>query len=214
MSTTYGNMAAAANNKSAVNNNSISTKSLKSTNDSFNSVLNKTIYLKEPDRSGYKSREEFYEADNEYIKKLLENPNALPDTGIEGYKLTKPTEGVSRSTDVYGRKIEDSMLKFLGKDGQVVWQVFVPNLHWHKTKGGRQDPEVGDAYSRNLSRYAAKTVLKRGDEIGEKKTLLDGVIYDGGQAYRQFQRQLYSEYNKMYASYYQERLLAELDKTV
>lgn len=214
MSTTYGNMAVGVNNKSAANTTSVSTKSPKSINDSFNSVLDKTIYLDEPDRSDYKNKEEFYKADNEYIKKLLENPNALPDTGVEGYKLTMPTEGVSRSTDVYGRKIEDNMLKFLGKDGEVVWQVFIPNLHWHKTKDGQQDPEVGDAYSRNLSRYAAETVLKRGDEIGEKKPLLNGVVYDGGEAYRQFQAQLYNVYNKMYASYFKEKLLYELNKTV
>ncbi|MTI80436.1 MAG: hypothetical protein FH758_06050 [Firmicutes bacterium] len=202
-----------SSNKIAHNNSNDTSKAKKNTDGSFASILDKAKYLDEPERSEFNSAEEFYEADNKYVKKLLENPNALPDTGVEGYKLTRPTEGVSRSTDVYSRKIDDNMLKFLDEDGDTVWQVFVPNLNWHKTNTMQQDAEVGDAYSRNISRYAAKTIFKRGESADDQNPVLDGVAYDGGKAYREFQSDLYNQFNKMYADYFKEQFAAEmLDK--
>jgi hypothetical protein len=153
-------------------------------------------YGVEPKREDYKTLQEFYDADNKYIQSLLENPNLLP-SAVGNYQLTLPTAGISRSTDVYGRIIDGNSIKWLGRDGSQLWSTFAPNTNWHQTGSGSDDKELGDAYSRNLSRFASQTIFKRGDNIGQTPSTLDGVSYDGGKAYQQYQDDLVNKYSKL-----------------
>lgn len=149
-------------------------------------------FLTAPKRSDYQNIQDFYNADNAYVKALVENPNNLPSD----YGLAIPTAGVNRSNDVYGRQVVDNMLQYLGKDGNVVSQLFIPDLNWHQTGSGFDDREVGDVYSRNTSRYSAESIMKRGDQIGITPTSLNGVAYDGGKAHEQFMDDLTNKYSK------------------
>lgn len=175
---------------------------IKYANNVSKSTSNSTQYIKEPRRSDFANIEDFYKADNEYIQQLLANPHAIPEIATDSnYKLTRPEKGISRSTDVYSRVVEDNMLKYLGNDGNVVWQIFVPNLNWQKVSDGKNDSAVGDVYSRNTSRYSAEVVFKRGSEIGEPKPILKGEVYDGGKAYKEFQKNLITLYGQLFAMF-------------
>lgn len=135
----------------------------------------------EPKRSNYSNKNDFFKAANEYRLSLL-NPYTLPGFYLEdgnAYDYVHvPEEGKSHSRDIVMPPTFD-----VDKGGNIVrtdhtlsgdinHTIF--NLGgWRQTADGRNDPEVGDAYSRQISPYAAETVYKRGNEIGTTPSWYD-----------------------------------------
>lgn len=133
-------------------------------------------YISEPDKDDYDG----WYGEGGYYDRLLNDPYALPETP-SGYKLTIPTDGVSRSTDVYVKRYnpQTKMIEYLGQSGDTIWRDYVANPYWRQTSSGFEDPELGDAYSRQTSKYGAITRFVRDPEkFGQNPSW-----YDGGQSY-------------------------------
>lgn len=148
-------------------------------------MIQSALFLKAPTPADYNGDATDPALSRDYatfIKRLMEDESALPQE-----HLTRPTAGMYRSTDVFGRQYngETKMLEFTGHDGELVWQTYVPNQNWIQYADGRQDKEVGDAYLKQHNPYFAQSTFIRGNAIGTPNpTLADGEVYDGGKAYQ------------------------------
>lgn len=135
----------------------------------------------EPKRSKYSNDNDFYKAANAYRLSLL-NPYTLPGIHLEDGTpydyINVPREGISQSNDMVKPPTftTDPSGNIVRTDstqsGEVNHTIF--NLGgWRQTSDGRNDPDVGDAYSRQLSPYAFQTRFKRGDQMGVKPSWYD-----------------------------------------
>lgn len=145
-----------------INQSLINNKSLSSIDRVNNEIKSATRTTKQPKEAW---KPENWAADNAYRHSLLD-PELLPDTGNERYFLTRPTPGVSRSTDVYRTEfVPDKQGNITridyGAGEQIVWQTFIPNGQWRLAQSSSSDSSVGNVYARQESAYGFRVYLDR-----------------------------------------------------
>ncbi|KAB2953675.1 hypothetical protein F9B85_03385 [Heliorestis acidaminivorans] len=163
-------------------------------------------------------KRENWSADNAYRQSLL-NPQLLPDTGHERYKLTAPSDKGSRSTDVHASEFKalscGNIMRYdYGAGGELVWQTFIPNNEWQKTQNVNTDATIGTVYTRQDSAYGFTTRYDRTSQgNGSPENFqpeANRVALDKMMAQAQVYQDAFAKIRNYYASNLQQSLLKDL----